>query len=62
VAQLWLIGRPFVVSYEVFITLAFVRTIPLAGLASGMVTQWLPKSVHGAAVTTLTGELRCCNH
>jgi len=34
-----------------FITLAFVGTIPLAGLASAIVTQWLAKSVDEVAVT-----------
>lgn len=38
----------------VFITLAFVGTIPAAGLASAIVTQWLAKSVYEAAVTPLT--------
>jgi uncharacterized PurR-regulated membrane protein YhhQ (DUF165 family) len=38
----------------VFITLAFVGTIPLAGLASAIVTQWLAKSAYEAAVTPLT--------
>jgi uncharacterized integral membrane protein (TIGR00697 family) len=38
----------------VFITLAFVGTIPLAGLASAIVTQWLAKSFYEAAVTPLT--------
>ena len=38
----------------VFITLAFVGTIPLAALASAIVTQWLAKSVYEAAVTPLT--------
>jgi len=38
----------------VFITLAFVGTIPLAGLASAIVTQWVAKSVYEAAVTPLT--------
>jgi len=38
----------------VFITLAFVGTIPLAGLASAIVTQWLAKSIYEAAVTPLT--------
>jgi uncharacterized integral membrane protein (TIGR00697 family) len=38
----------------VFITLAFVGTIPLSGLASAVVTQWLAKSVYEAAVTPLT--------
>jgi len=38
----------------VFITLAFVGTIPLAALASAVLTQWLAKSVYEAAVTPLT--------
>jgi uncharacterized integral membrane protein (TIGR00697 family) len=38
----------------VFITLAFVGTIPLAALALTVVTQWLAKSVYEAAVTPLT--------
>jgi len=38
----------------VFITLAFVGTIPLAGLASAIVTQWLAKSIYEATVTPLT--------
>jgi len=38
----------------VFITLAFVGTIPIGGLASAIVTQWLAKSVYEAAVTPLT--------
>lgn len=38
----------------VFITLAFVGTIPLTGLASAIVTQWLAKSLYEAAVTPLT--------
>jgi len=38
----------------VFITLAFVGTIPLAGLASVIVTQWLAKSAYEAAATPLT--------
>jgi len=38
----------------VFITLAFVGTIPMAGLASAIVTQWLAKSAYEAAVTPLT--------
>lgn len=38
----------------IFITLAFVGTIPLAGLASAILTQWLAKSVYEAAVTPLT--------
>jgi uncharacterized integral membrane protein (TIGR00697 family) len=39
---------------QVFITLAFVGTIPLAGLASAIVTQWLAKSVYEAAATPVT--------
>lgn len=38
----------------VFITLAFVGTIPLAGLASAIVTQWLAKSAYEAAATPVT--------
>jgi len=38
----------------VFISLAFVGTIPLAGLASAIVTQWLAKSVYEAAATPVT--------
>ena len=38
----------------VFITLAFVGTIPLAALLSAIITQWLAKSVYEAAVTPLT--------
>ncbi len=38
----------------VFITLAFVGTIPVANLASAIVTQWLAKSAYEAAVTPLT--------
>jgi uncharacterized integral membrane protein (TIGR00697 family) len=38
----------------VFMTLAFVGTIPLEGLASAIVTQWLAKSAYEAAVTPLT--------
>lgn len=38
----------------VFITLAFVGTIPPAGLASAIVTQWLAKSIYEASVTPLT--------
>jgi hypothetical protein len=38
----------------VFITLAFLGTIPLSGLGSAIVTQWLAKSVYEAAVTPLT--------
>jgi len=38
----------------VFITLAFVGTIPLAGLASAIVTQWLAKTLYETVVTPLT--------
>jgi len=38
----------------VFITLAFVGTIPLNSLASAIVTQWLAKSLYEAVVTPLT--------
>lgn len=38
----------------VFITLAFVGTIPVGGLAAAIVTQWLAKSLYEAAVTPLT--------
>lgn len=38
----------------VFVTLAFVGTIPASGLASAIVAQWLAKSVYEAAVTPLT--------
>ncbi len=38
----------------VFITLAFVGTIPLTVLISMIVTQWLAKSIYEAAVTPLT--------
>jgi hypothetical protein len=38
----------------VFTTLAFVGTIPMAGLASAIVTQWLAKSAYEAVVTPLT--------
>jgi uncharacterized integral membrane protein (TIGR00697 family) len=38
----------------VFITLAFVGTIPLTALVSTIVTQWLAKSVYEAVVTPLT--------
>ena len=38
----------------VFITLAFVGTIPAASLASAVVIQWLAKSAYEAAVTPLT--------
>ncbi len=38
----------------VFMTLAFVGTIPAVGLVSAIVTQWLAKSFYEAAVTPLT--------
>jgi uncharacterized integral membrane protein (TIGR00697 family) len=38
----------------VFISLAFWGTIPLAGLASAIVTQWLAKSAYEAVATPLT--------
>jgi uncharacterized integral membrane protein (TIGR00697 family) len=38
----------------VFITLAFVGTIPPDGLASAILSQWLAKSAYEAAVTPLT--------
>ncbi len=38
----------------VFITLAFVGTIPPAALVSAILTQWLGKSMYEAAVTPLT--------
>jgi uncharacterized integral membrane protein (TIGR00697 family) len=38
----------------VFITLAFVGTIPFAGLAAAIVTQWLGKALFEAAVTPFT--------
>lgn len=38
----------------VFITLAFVGTIPLTSLVSAILTQWLAKSMYEAAVTPVT--------
>ena len=38
----------------VFITLAFVGTIPLSGLVLAIVTQWLAKTAYEAVVTPLT--------
>lgn len=38
----------------VFITLAFVGTIPVAALFLTIITQWLAKSIYEAAVTPLT--------
>jgi len=38
----------------IFITLAFVGTIPTAGLTSAIVTQWLFKSAYEAVATPIT--------
>ena len=38
----------------VFVTLAFAGTIPFAGLASAIITQWLVKTAYEAVVTPLT--------
>ncbi|MDO8688702.1 MAG: queuosine precursor transporter [Dehalococcoidia bacterium] len=38
----------------IFVTLAFVGTIPADGLASAITAQWLVKSAYEAAVTPLT--------
>lgn len=38
----------------VFITIAFVGTIPLAGLATAIATQWLVKTAYETAATPLT--------
>jgi len=38
----------------VFVVLAFAGTIPVAGLASAILTQWLVKTAYEAAVTPLT--------
>jgi queuosine precursor transporter len=38
----------------IFVTLAFAGTIPLSGLASAIVAQWLAKSIYETAVTPLT--------
>jgi uncharacterized PurR-regulated membrane protein YhhQ (DUF165 family) len=38
----------------VFMTLAFVGTIPIVALALAILTQWVVKSVYEAAVTPLT--------
>jgi hypothetical protein len=37
-----------------FVTLAFVGTIPVTGMATAIVTQWLVKTLYEAAVTPLT--------
>ncbi|MBW1806090.1 MAG: VUT family protein, partial [Deltaproteobacteria bacterium] len=38
----------------IFITLAFVGTIPVSGLITAIVTQWIVKSLYEAIVTPLT--------
>jgi len=38
----------------VFITLAFLGTIPLAGLGSAIITQWVVKSLYETVATPLT--------
>ena len=38
----------------VFISLAFVGTIPLERLVSAILIQWMAKSIYEAAVTPLT--------
>lgn len=38
----------------VFITLAFIGTIPLSALLTAITTQWLTKSLYEAAITPLT--------
>jgi len=38
----------------IFMTIAFVGEIPMKGLASAIITQWLSKSVYEVAVTPLT--------
>lgn len=38
----------------IFMTIAFVGEIPMKGLASAIITQWLTKSVYEAAVTPFT--------
>jgi uncharacterized integral membrane protein (TIGR00697 family) len=47
-----LIGQAF--DSAVFITLAFLGTIPLGALAGAIVTQWLAKSAYEALATPLT--------
>jgi uncharacterized integral membrane protein (TIGR00697 family) len=47
----------------VFVTLAFLGTIPLANMASVIITQWLVKTAYEAAVTPLTyGVVRMLKH
>ncbi len=41
----------------IFITLAFVGTIPARDLLTAILTQWLAKSIYEAAVTPLTYKL-----
>ena len=41
----------------VFITLAFVGTLPLTALVSAILTQWLAKSIYEAAVTPVTYKI-----
>jgi len=38
----------------VFITLAFGNTIPMVGLSSAIITQWVAKSLYEAAATPIT--------
>ena len=38
----------------IFVTLAFLGTIPLSGMASAILTQWLAKTAYEAAVTPIT--------
>jgi hypothetical protein len=42
------------VDSAVFMTLAFAGTIPLAGLGTAIIVQWLSKSVYEAIATPLT--------
>jgi hypothetical protein len=47
----------------VFVTLAFLGTIPLASMVSVIITQWLVKTAYEAAVTPLTyGVVRFLKH
>ena len=46
-----------------FVTLAFLGTIPLASMASVIITQWLVKTTYEAVVTPLTyGVVRFLKH
>lgn len=47
-----LVGQGF--DSSVFITVAFIGSIPTAGLLSTIITQWLMKSIYEAVVTPLT--------